>query len=79
MPPGIDVGEYKVDIRALGRKLSECSERTERGDILQIVANLGDHQLPMPDLVAGDCLWRGVPAEGGALLPGDITVQLGQL
>ena len=52
--------------------------RTKRRETLQIVANFADHPLPMPELVAGECLWRGGPAEAQVLPPGDIIVRLGQ-
>ena len=52
--------------------------QTRRGETLQIVANFADHPLPMPALVAGECLWRGGPADESALVPGDIIVRLGQ-
>ncbi|CUT13684.1 Maltooligosyltrehalose trehalohydrolase EC 321141 [Bradyrhizobium sp.] len=52
--------------------------RTENGDILQIVANFADGELPMPALVAGESLWRSGAAEAPALLPNDIIVRLGQ-
>lgn len=52
--------------------------QTTRGDILQIVANFSDHPLPLPKMVAAECLWRGLAVEAGALLPGDITVTLAE-
>ena len=52
--------------------------QTEKGDTLQIVANFADRPLPMPKLVAGECLWRGGPAQEQALLPGDIIARLGR-
>ncbi|QIP04447.2 malto-oligosyltrehalose trehalohydrolase [Bradyrhizobium symbiodeficiens] len=52
--------------------------QTEEGEILQIVANFADHPLPMPELVAGECLWRGGPAQEQTLMPGDIIVRIGQ-
>jgi maltooligosyltrehalose trehalohydrolase len=52
--------------------------RTQKGDVLQIVANFADRQLPMPALVAGESLWQSHPAGTQALLPGDIIVRLGQ-
>jgi maltooligosyltrehalose trehalohydrolase len=52
--------------------------RTEKGDILQIVANFADRELPVPALIAGESLWRLRPAETRALLPGDIIVRVGQ-
>ncbi|MFC7697903.1 malto-oligosyltrehalose trehalohydrolase [Bradyrhizobium sp. GCM10028915] len=51
--------------------------RTQKGDILQIVANFADHELPMPALVAGESLWRLGAADAPALLPSDIIVRLG--
>lgn len=52
--------------------------RTEQGEVLQIVANFADHELPMPPLVAGESLWRLHGSEVEALVPGDIIVRLGQ-
>jgi maltooligosyltrehalose trehalohydrolase len=52
--------------------------RTENGDILQIVANFADRELPMPMLVAGESLWRSGAANAPALLPNDIIVRLGE-
>ncbi|AMA61296.1 malto-oligosyltrehalose trehalohydrolase [Bradyrhizobium sp. CCGE-LA001] len=53
--------------------------QTKRGEVLQIVANFAGERLPMPQLVEGECLWRGGPAEEQHLLPGDIIVRLGQV
>ncbi len=52
--------------------------RTADGEILQIVASFADHELPMPQLISGDELWRLRPADADALLPDDIIVRLGQ-
>ena len=52
--------------------------QTGRGQTLQIVANFGDHPLPTPELVTGECLWLQGPADDEALLPDDIIVRLGQ-
>jgi maltooligosyltrehalose trehalohydrolase len=52
--------------------------RTEQGEVLQIVANFADHELPMPPLVEGESLWRLRGSEAEALVPGDIIVRLGQ-
>jgi maltooligosyltrehalose trehalohydrolase len=52
--------------------------RTEKGDILQIVANFADRELPVPALIAGESLWRLRPADTQGLLPGDIIVRVGQ-
>lgn len=52
--------------------------QTKTGETLQLVANFGDHPLPMPELVRGECLWQAGPAEKHALAPGDIIVRLGQ-
>ncbi|UWU95571.1 malto-oligosyltrehalose trehalohydrolase [Bradyrhizobium sp. CB1015] len=52
--------------------------QTEQGDVLQIVANFADHELPMPSLVDGESLWRMHPHVAGGLGPGDIIVRLGR-
>ncbi|WLB86423.1 MULTISPECIES: malto-oligosyltrehalose trehalohydrolase [Bradyrhizobium] len=52
--------------------------QTERGDVLQIVANFADHALPMPPLVDGESLWRLRPHAAEALVPGDMIVRLRQ-
>jgi maltooligosyltrehalose trehalohydrolase len=52
--------------------------QTESGEILQIVANFAGRRLPLPQLVEGECLWRGGPADEQDLPPGDIIVRLGQ-
>nr|WP_283810127.1 malto-oligosyltrehalose trehalohydrolase [Bradyrhizobium amphicarpaeae] len=52
--------------------------QTKRGQTLQIVANFADHALPLPELVAGECLWRAGPVEAGDLSPGNIIVRLGR-
>ncbi|WP_404541985.1 malto-oligosyltrehalose trehalohydrolase [Bradyrhizobium sp. USDA 223] len=52
--------------------------QTEQGDVLQIVANFADHELPMPSLVDGESLWRLRRHVAGALGPGDIIVRLGR-
>ncbi len=52
--------------------------QTGRGQTLQIVANFGDHPLPTPELVTGECLWLQGPADDEALLPDDIIVRLGE-
>jgi len=52
--------------------------RTQKGDILQIVANFSDRELPMPALVAGENLWRLGAVDAPALLPNDIIVRLGE-
>ncbi|MDF0519485.1 malto-oligosyltrehalose trehalohydrolase [Bradyrhizobium yuanmingense] len=52
--------------------------QTEQGDVLQIVANFADHELPMPSLVDGESLWRLRPHVAGALGPGDMIVRLGR-
>ncbi|MBW7973730.1 malto-oligosyltrehalose trehalohydrolase [Bradyrhizobium sp. BR 10289] len=64
---GDDAGAGGVDVRW----------RTAQGDTLQIAANFSERRLPMPDLTAGGCLWRGGPGDTQSLLPGDIIVQLG--
>lgn len=51
--------------------------RASDGTILQIVANLADHELPMPQLISGEELWRLRPANADAILPSDIIVRLG--
>jgi len=51
--------------------------QTARGDTLQILANFTDHRLPMPQLTAGECVWRAGPSDVEELLPGDIIVRLG--
>ncbi len=51
--------------------------QTARGDTLQIVVNFTDHCLPMPQLTAGECVWRAGPLDVEELLPGDIIVRLG--
>ncbi|WP_245315612.1 malto-oligosyltrehalose trehalohydrolase [Bradyrhizobium yuanmingense] len=52
--------------------------QTEQGDVLQIVANFADHELPMPSLVDGESLWRLHSHDAGALGPGDMIVRLGR-
>ncbi|WP_440639103.1 malto-oligosyltrehalose trehalohydrolase [Bradyrhizobium sp. PUT101] len=52
--------------------------QTERGDVLQIVANFAGHSLPMPPLVEGESLWRLHPHAAEALVPGDMIVRLRQ-
>lgn len=51
---------------------------TEKGDVLQIVANFADHEFPVPPLVEGESLWRLRGSDAEALVPGDIIVRLGQ-
>ena len=52
--------------------------QTKTRETLQLVANFGDHPLPMPELVRGECLWQAGPADEQILAPGDIIVRLGQ-
>lgn len=51
---------------------------TEQGDILQIVANFAEHELPLPALIAGENLWRLHPDGTETLTPGEINVRLGR-
>lgn len=51
--------------------------RTKSDATLQIVANFGDIELPMPELVEGESLWQLHPADTVTLLPNDIIVRLG--
>lgn len=52
--------------------------QTEQGDVLQIVANFADHELPMPSLVDGESLWRLRSHVAGGVGPGDMMVRLGR-
>ncbi|WP_024338415.1 MULTISPECIES: malto-oligosyltrehalose trehalohydrolase [Bradyrhizobium] len=52
--------------------------QTGRGDVLQIVANFADRELPVPPLVEGESLWRLHPLEAKALMPGDLIVRIGR-
>ncbi|WP_346657630.1 malto-oligosyltrehalose trehalohydrolase [Bradyrhizobium sp. 149] len=80
--PLIKLGFVSAQYRLLGEDPRtgglDARWRTEKGDMLQIVANFADRELPLPALVAGECLWRLRPAETQALLPGEIIVRLGQ-
>jgi maltooligosyltrehalose trehalohydrolase len=51
--------------------------RTAKGDILQIVANLSDAELPMPTLIDGETLWPERAAKEDTLPPTRILVKLG--
>nr|WP_249803030.1 malto-oligosyltrehalose trehalohydrolase [Bradyrhizobium sp. 21] len=80
--PLIKRGFVSARCRLLGEDVRtgglDARWRTEKGDVLQIVANFADRELPTPVLVAGESLWRLRPADSQALLPGDIIVRLGQ-
>ncbi|WLB24229.1 malto-oligosyltrehalose trehalohydrolase [Bradyrhizobium japonicum] len=51
--------------------------KTVDGGRLQIVANFGENDLPMPSLIEGETLWRLHAADHEALPPGDILVKVG--
>jgi maltooligosyltrehalose trehalohydrolase len=51
--------------------------RTKSGDTLQIVANFGDIEHPMPALIEGESLWQSASVDK-ALLPNDIIVRFNQ-
>ena len=50
--------------------------RTARGDVLQIITNFGEHELPMPVVIGGKELWQSHPDAGDLLRPAQILVRL---
>ncbi|MBR0908062.1 malto-oligosyltrehalose trehalohydrolase [Bradyrhizobium liaoningense] len=52
--------------------------RTGAGDMLQILANFAEQELPLSRLIDGEALWQLRPGNAGVLLPSDIIVRLGR-
>jgi hypothetical protein len=52
--------------------------KTTAGDTLQIVANFAKHELPTPNLIVGETLWRLLPADAQIFQASDIIVRLGR-
>jgi maltooligosyltrehalose trehalohydrolase len=79
--PLIEAGFVSAERTLLGK--SSCTGgldirwKTASGDTLQIVANFGQLEIPMPKLIEGENLWQSGRANGEALLPASILVRNG--
>jgi len=80
--PLIEAGIVSAERGLLGDSLRmgglDVRWRTGAGDMLQIVTNFAEQDLPMPRLVDGDTLWQLRSANEGVILPSDIIVRLGR-
>jgi maltooligosyltrehalose trehalohydrolase len=79
--PLIEAGFVSAERTLVGR--SSCTGRldirwkTASGDTLQIVANFGELEIPLPKLIEGENLWQSGLANWEALLPDSILVRHG--
>ncbi|WP_312016183.1 malto-oligosyltrehalose trehalohydrolase [Bradyrhizobium vignae] len=80
--PLIGTGFVSAERRLLGKSPRtgglDIRWKTTAGDTLQIVANFAEHELPAPNLIVGETLWRVLPADAQIFKASDIIVRLGR-
>ncbi len=78
--PLIEAGFVSAERTLLGKSSRtgglDIRWKTASGHTLQIVANFGDVEIPMPVLIEGESLWQSGSADGEALLPHSIVARL---